>query len=112
LAAYAIPVLLSNGSGRLSVMFGYITIINAGLIALSFKKNWKMIYRMVFSISWAIYFFWIQLAADTKFSWNWSLVFLSLCFLTFYITYMSFKIIRKELYNVGEIVVLLLNALM
>ena len=111
-AAYAIPILLSDGSGKAAVMFTYITIINAGLMVLSFRKNWKIIYRIAFAITWSIYFGWIQFETNSKLSWGWVLFFISLCFISFYTTYLSYKIFKKELYNITEVSVLLLNAVL
>lgn len=108
-AAYAIPILLSEGGGKAAVLFSYISIINAGLIVLSFYKNWKVVYRMAFALTWIMYFFWMYSGDQQSLSWKLTLVFLTICFITFYATYLSYKIFRKENYQVGEIAVLLLN---
>lgn len=109
-AAYAIPILLSDGSGKVAVLFTYISIINAGLMVLSFRKNWKIIYRIAFGITWSLYIGLLLVNENVKLSWEWSMFFITLCFLTFYITYLSYKIFKKELYNIFEVSVLLLNA--
>ena len=36
--AYAVPMLLSDGSGKILIMFSYMLIINIGILVLSFKK--------------------------------------------------------------------------
>ena len=36
--AYAVPFLLSNGSGQVAVLFTYVTIINVGILFIAFKK--------------------------------------------------------------------------
>jgi uncharacterized membrane protein len=112
LAAYGIPLLLSDGSGRVAVLFTYISIINAGLIILSFKRDWKLLYRTAFGITWALYASWILLGNGTQLSYQWALVFISIAFVTFYLTFLSYKVLRRELYNVTEISLLLLNALL
>ena len=110
-AAYAIPILLSDGTGKPAVMFTYISIINAGLMVLSFRKNWKVIYRIAFGLTWSIYAGFVLLNSNAKISWEWLLFFMTICFVTFYVTYLSYKIFKKELYNITEVSVLLINAI-
>jgi uncharacterized membrane protein len=59
IAAYAIPFLLGNKSGNVFGLFAYISFINIGLLALSFKKDWKALYHIAFFLSWLIYLFWL-----------------------------------------------------
>jgi uncharacterized membrane protein len=110
--AYAVPLLLSDGKGNPAVLFFYISFINAGLIILSFRKNWKIVYRTGFVITWAMYAFWVFEGDTSKLSWEWSLLFVSVSFVSFYVTYLSYKIYRNEQYNVGEIAILLLNGIL
>ena len=46
--AYAIPFLLSTGNENLPLLYGYLSIINIGLLLLSFKRDWKIIYQVAF----------------------------------------------------------------
>ncbi|GEO11678.1 DUF2339 domain-containing protein [Segetibacter aerophilus] len=111
-AAYAIPFLLSSGNGNIYVLFSYISIINFGLLVLSFKKDWKLLYHIAFFLTWLIYLF--SMIATNKGTANFSagLTFLVINFFTFYGAFLSYKILKKELYRLGEIGVLLLNALL
>jgi uncharacterized membrane protein len=110
-AAYAIPFLLSSGQGNIFILLGYITCINTGLLILSFKKDWKLLYHIAFFLTWIIYLF--STVVTTRVATNFSagFIFLTLNFITFYVTFLSYKIYKKELYQVGEIAILLLNAL-
>jgi uncharacterized membrane protein len=110
IAAYAIPILLSDGTGKPAVLFTYISIINAGLMVLSFKKNWKIVYRIAFGLTWSIYAGWL-LQPNSRISWDWLLFFITICFITFYVTYLAYKVFKKELYNISEVSVLLANAI-
>ncbi len=111
-AAYAIPFLLSNNSHNVMALFTYISIINLGLIFLSFMREWKTIYHIAFGITWLIYIFWVADESDLKGHFTQGLLFISINFLTFYATFLAFKIVRKELYKLGEIALLLSNALL
>ena len=110
-AAYAIPFLLSDGKGNIFVLFSYISLINVGLLILSLKKDWKILYYIAFYLTWVIYSFWALEANEIKSNFWGGLIFLAINFFTFYATFLSYKIIRKEQYQFSEIGILLLNAL-
>ncbi len=112
--AYAIPFLLSNDSGRVEILFSYITIINAGILYLSFKKYWKQLFYVSFILTWIIYFAWYipEYVANLKFEDNFALAlsFSSVFFITFYITFLSYKLLKNEIFNKVDIVLLLTNS--
>ncbi|MEJ7676782.1 MAG: DUF2339 domain-containing protein [Segetibacter sp.] len=61
IAAYAIPFLLGNKSGNVFGLFAYISFINIGLLILSFKKDWKVLYHIAFFLRGQFIFFgWLQ----------------------------------------------------
>lgn len=111
-AAYAIPFLLSDGSGRVLILFSYISIINIGLLILSFRKDWKILYRIAFFLTWLIYASWMVFKAPEFEQASIGLNFLFVHFFTFYTTFLSYKILKRELYNATEIAILLVNALL
>lgn len=109
--AYAIPFMLGDGSNRTTFLFAYISIINTGLLFLSLKKNWKQIYQFGFFMSWIIYLitlFNVKTNSDTLPE---NLMFIAINFFIFYATFLSYKIVKKELYNLVELLILLINAL-
>src|SRR5665647_495761 len=56
--AYAVPFLLSEGSGNVVILFSYTAIINIGILVISFKKYWKPLYYSSFMLTWLMYFMW------------------------------------------------------
>ena len=108
--AYAVPFLLSDGSGKVLVLFSYIAIINIGLLVLSVKKDWKIIYRSAFFVSWVIYLLTITLYRETGEMFGLPFSFLIINFITFYAAFLSYKMVKKELYQFSEIIILLINA--
>ncbi len=111
IGAYAIPFLLGNKSGNVFGLFAYISFINIGLLALSFKKDWKVLYHIAFFLTWLIYLFWLVSGTQVTKNFSAGLLFLTINFFTFYVTFLSYKIFKKEQYRLGEISVLLWNAL-
>lgn len=94
--AYAVPFLLSDGSGKVAVLFSYMAIINIGILFLAFKKHWKPLYYSAFSLSWLIYFSWF--VGDYSYDEHFSLAstFLFVFFATFYLMFLAYKLVRKE----------------
>lgn len=108
--AYAVPFLLSDGSGRVVVMFIYMTIINTGILVLAFKKYWKNLYYLAFLLTWIIFGAWYGTAysADEHF---WTSVFFStLFFVIFYATFLAYKLIRMEALEKLDVVFVMLNS--
>jgi uncharacterized membrane protein len=110
-AAYAIPFLLGDRNGNAAFLFAYISIINIGLMVLSFKKDWKVLYHIAFVLTWLIYASWALINNNAATHFATGIIFCSVNFVTFYITFLSYKIYRQQLYQFGEIGILLLNAL-
>lgn len=108
--AYGVPFLLSDGSGRVIVLFSYMTIINAGILALAFRKYWKKLYYFAFTLTWLIYGAWHLDRYDENEHLTISLAFAAIFFITFYITFLSYKLVRKEPLNKLDLFFMLLNS--
>jgi hypothetical protein len=109
--AYAIPFMLGDGSNKTTFLFVYISIINIGLLFLSLKKNWKQIYQFGFFLSWIIYVITLLNVKTNSEMLPENLLFIAINFFIFYATFLSYKIIKKELYNLEQLLILLINAL-
>lgn len=107
--AYAIPFLLSNNSGRFEILFSYILIINAGILVLSFYKYWKSLFYVAYIATWIIYGAW-YLAEYNGEHFPLAFGFLAAFYILFYATFLAYKLIRKEQYNIGDVFLLLSNA--
>lgn len=108
--AYAVPFLLSEGSGRIVVLFSYITIINVGILFISFKKYWKPLYYSSFVLTWVIYLFWYTTAYETIPYFGLALLFLLIFYTSFYLTFLAYKVPKSEKFNTDDILLLLANS--
>jgi uncharacterized membrane protein len=108
--AYAVPFLLSDGSGRVVILFSYVAVINTGILILAFKKYWKKLYYLAFSLTWIIYGAWHLDRYNENEHMALSLIFATLFFITFYITFLSYKLIRKEPLNKLDLFFMLFNS--
>jgi uncharacterized membrane protein len=107
--AYAVPFLLSNNSGNVLVLFSYMTIINIGILVISYKKYWKLLYCSAFGLTWLIYFSWYISEYSTTEHFGLALTFLAVFFVIFYVMLLAYKVLKKETYTGVDIVLLLLN---
>jgi uncharacterized membrane protein len=108
--AYAIPFLLSEGAGNPAILFSYMAIINIGILAIAFRKYWKLLYYVSFGITWLIYLVWFVSGYEPTLHFNISLFFLGAFFTTFYLIFLAYKIIRGEKFNIDDTILLLANS--
>lgn len=108
--AYAVPFLLSDGSGKIAVFFSYIAIINTGILILSIKKYWKPLYYSSFGLTWLIYLSWYVMQYTSNSQFTLAFTFLTLFFTLFYLTFLAYKLVREEIFNSSDIVLLLANS--
>lgn len=108
--AYAIPMLLDENSGKAHIMFTYMSIINAGVLVLSFKKYWRALTWVAYSLSWLIFSGWFLSRYTPERYINTALVFSFIFFISFYLSLIAYKTIKKEQFNFGDIVLVLLNS--
>jgi uncharacterized membrane protein len=94
--AYAIPFLLGGDSGQYAFLFTYVAIINFGILIISVRKYWKWLFYNAFGFTWLIYFGWYAAKYQTAIHFELALIFLSIFFLMFYLTFIIHKLIFKE----------------
>ncbi len=108
--AYAVPFLLSDNSGRVGVLFAYMTIINFGILAISIVKFWKSLFYSSFIFTWLIYavLFVFSYRADSPFAlwFGFAVAF----FLTFYTTFLVYKLRAKEAFSQEIVCLVLVNS--
>ncbi len=108
--AYAVPFLLSEGSEKVAILFSYMAIINVGILVLSFKKYWKPLYYSSFGLTWLIFFSWYATKYQINEHFLLALTFLSIFFAIFYLTFLAYKLLRKEKFEINDILLLLANS--
>ena len=108
--AYAVPFLLSEGSGKVAILFSYMAIINIGILVIAFKKYWKPLYYSSFGLTWLMYFLWYVSKYQTNEHFILALTFLSIFFATFYLTFLAYKLLQKEKFKIDDIILLLANS--
>ncbi|MBX2930046.1 MAG: DUF2339 domain-containing protein [Saprospiraceae bacterium] len=108
--AYAVPFLLDDKTGDIATLFSYTAIINAGILALSFRRYWKSLYYASFGLTWLIFLSWFFVKYPSIDQFTTALTFACIFFPIFYITFLAYKLIRKEKFNVDDVLLLLANS--
>jgi uncharacterized membrane protein len=108
--AYGVPFLLSDGSGRVVILFTYMTIVNIGILLLAFKKSWKLLYYLAFGLTWLIYAVWFIGRYTAEEHLTLSLIFSTIFFVTFYVMLLSYKLIQAEALKKRDILILMFNS--
>ncbi len=108
--AYAVPFLLSEGSGKVGVLFTYMVVINLGILVLAFKKYWKALYYVSFALTWMIFASWYNLNFVQTQHFNLAFLFLTIFFAIFYAVFLAYKLVRKERFDAFDIILLSTNS--
>ncbi len=108
--AYAVPFLLSTGSGNVLVLFSYMTIVNSGILFIAFKKDWKRLYYTAFGLSWLIFSVWAFFSFRVEEHFALGLIFNTVFFIIFYIILLAYKVVKGQAFKVDDIILLLANS--
>lgn len=108
--AYAVPFLLSEGSGKVLILFTYMSIINLGILILAFKKYWKVLYYVSFALTWIIFASWYNFNYLHAQHFGLAFLFLIIFFVIFYVVFLAYKLVRKERFDVFDILLLFTNS--
>ena len=109
--SYAVPFLLSDNSGRVSILFAYTAIINIGVLIISFYKQWRSLYLSAFAFTWLMLLsLWANNYEYDDFApyFTFNLV----TFLTFYIAFIFQKIHQEKELKGLDVVLFLFNSLL
>lgn len=108
--AYAVPFLLSDGAGKVAILFSYMAILNIGILAIAFKKYWKPLYYVSFGLTWLIFLSWYVTKYHTNEHFGLALAFSSIFFVIFYLTFLAYKLLQKEKFVIDDIFLLMINS--
>ena len=108
--AYAVPFLLSDGSGKVLILYSYMAIINTGILVISFKKYWKSLLYVAFGLTYLIYLSWFVSKYDSATQFRMAFAFLGIYFSIFYAAILSYKLIKKEKFSVEDVMLYMANS--
>jgi len=108
--AYAVPILLGDGSGDYQLLFSYMAIINTGVLLVSVRKLWRLTLYMAFILTWLLFSFWVlvecDFGVDDGIAWVFNITF----FIIFYAALLVYRLLHKEELTIDNILFINLNA--
>jgi uncharacterized membrane protein len=107
--AYGVPFLVGQDTGHAGRLFGYIAIINAGILFLSFKKDWRLLNYLAQSITWLIFIAWFISSDHSNNRFAVGVGFATAFYLIFYLASLAYKVLRYEKFGAGDVLRILLN---
>ncbi len=108
--AYAVPFLLSNDSGEAIILLSYIGLANIGILVVALQRYWKLLYYSAFVFTWMIVFSWMLSSYSSSEDLILALSFITLYYLTFYATFLGYKLLKSEPFSKGDIAMILMNS--
>lgn len=108
--AYAVPFLLSDGSGQVVVLFSYVAIINTGILIIAFKKYWYQLFYSSFILTWLIFGSWYVFKDQPSDQTIVAMIFALIYFLLFYLTFLAYKVAHKEVLRFQDIILPITNS--
>jgi len=108
IGGFITPFLVSTGQGNYVVLFTYLAVLNAGLIALAYYKRWRALNFIAFVFTQAIYYGWIfKNALATDFAYTGTFIFGSVFYGMFLLMNIIHHVIRGSKLKAFDFIILL-----
>ena len=108
--AYCIPYLISEDEIAVLPLFSYMAIINAGILVVAFKKYWKPLYLLAFFVTWLVVLSWYLTSYNATTHFSLVFIFGFIFFVIFYGTFLAYKLLKKEPFEMLDIALVLANS--
>src|SRR5690606_27397021 len=110
IGGFAVPFMVSTGSGNYIVLFTYIAILNIGILVISYFKKWNVVTILSFIFTTLLFFSWAvnELISDTLPHFV-AFVFATLFYFIFSITVILNNLRNKGTFSLIEYCILIAN---
>ncbi|WP_159778887.1 DUF2339 domain-containing protein [Flavobacterium sp. 9AF] len=110
IGGFAVPFMVSTGSGNYIVLFTYIAILNCGILAIAYFKKWNVVTVLSFVFTTLLFLSWyIRELFDNKLPHQGALGFATLFYFTFSVILVINNIRKKGSFSLIEYFILILN---
>ena len=110
IGGFAVPFMISTGSGNYVVLFSYIAILNIGILAIAYFKKWKIVTILAFVFTSLLFASWYTRELfDNKLPHRGALAFATLFYFIFSITIVLSNIRNKGAFTVIEYFIMVAN---
>lgn len=112
---FASPFLASNGSGDYKTLFIYLIILNSALLAIAFKKGWRLLNLLAFVFTIILYDSWLFYSLDFNTptsTYKGGFVFASIFYLLFFAINLLHNIKENKKFIASDFGILLVNSVL
>lgn len=110
IGGFAVPFMVSSGEGNYHVLFTYLLILNAGMLAISYFKRWFIVSFVAFLLTIGIFIGWLATAdAAQQFALRHVLVYASVFYAMFALAFVLNNVLYKNKFTNYEIAALISN---
>lgn len=109
--AYVLPVLISNQSNHISSYLIYMAVINGGILAVSFLRDWKSLFHAAFGWTVCVFIAWFVFTYNETADANTALFFLTLFFALFQTAFIAYPLMKKQPFKAHDLWLVIPNML-
>lgn len=110
IGGFSVPFMVSTGSGNYQVLFGYIVILNIGMLIISFYKKWNIVTLLAFIFTSIIYISWFVIEFnDDSLPYQGAFVFATILYIIFSIAAVINNVKNKGVFTKMEYLIMLVN---
>ncbi len=108
---FASPFMASNGSGNYQTLFIYLLILNSALLAIAFKKGWRLLNLLAFIFTTILYHSWLFLSSEAKTTsiYKGGFLFASIFYLQFFAINLLHNIKENKKFIASDFGIILVN---
>ncbi|MBS3913915.1 MAG: DUF2339 domain-containing protein [Bacteroidetes bacterium] len=110
IGAYCIPFLLTTGDENIRALLTYFALINAGILCISYFKNWLSLHWVSLIVTWSVTGIWYAFEADSLQDDRLAILFSFVFYLLFYASYILYQIRYRIKVSLSHILLVLINS--
>lgn len=109
IGGYGTPVMLSTGVVNFPGLFGYMLVLGAGVLGISYKKNWRLLSSLSFACTYSLFFASMYKGYEVRYFWE-VMPFLVGFFVLFSTMVFIFNLATRQKSTLLEVLALWINA--
>jgi uncharacterized membrane protein len=111
IGGFLTPILLSTGVDNETALFGYIALLDAGVLALAYSKHWRSLNYLAFSSTVLMFAAWMVSWYDQSKLWP-TIFFLTLFFIIFALLAVLYNVVNKRPTIWPDLALVFINAML
>ena len=111
IGGFLTPILLSTGADNEVGLFGYIALLDLGVLALAYSKHWRVLNYLAFSATVAMVIGWMLTFWETEKLWT-TVIFLTIFFTIFALVAVLYNVVNRQPTRWLDLALVFINALL